>query len=74
MLRTKLPLLALALSAFVITSCGPAQQADTASAPAAKQGQAYVVDETSKPNILQIAAGSDDHTTLVAAVEAAELE
>ncbi|MBT8402025.1 MAG: fasciclin domain-containing protein [Rhodothermia bacterium] len=74
MLRTNLPLLAVALSAFVITSCGPAQQADTASAPAAKQGQAYVVDETSKPNILQIAAGSEDHTTLVAAVEAAELE
>jgi uncharacterized surface protein with fasciclin (FAS1) repeats len=37
-------------------------------------GQAGVVDPDSKPNILQIAAGSADHSTLVAAVKAAELE
>jgi uncharacterized surface protein with fasciclin (FAS1) repeats len=37
-------------------------------------GQAGVVDEDSKPNILQIAIGSSDHSTLVAGVQAAELE
>lgn len=37
-------------------------------------GQASVVDEESDPNILQTAIGSDDHTTLVAAVQAAEIE
>ena len=37
-------------------------------------GQASVVDETSDPNILQVAIGSEDHTTLVAAVQAAQIE
>ncbi len=36
-------------------------------------GQSGVVDETSKPNIVQVASGSKDHTTLVAAVQAAGL-
>ena len=36
-------------------------------------GQSAVVDETSKPNIVQTAATSKDHTTLVAAVKAADL-
>lgn len=37
-------------------------------------GQASVVDETSDPNILQVAIGSKDHSTLVAAVQAAHIE
>jgi len=37
-------------------------------------GQAGVVDDVSKMNILQIAISSPDHTTLVAGVKAAELE
>lgn len=36
-------------------------------------GQSAVKDETSSPNIVQVAAGSKDHTTLVAAVKAASL-
>jgi uncharacterized surface protein with fasciclin (FAS1) repeats len=36
-------------------------------------GQASVVDDVSQRNIVQIAAGSPDHTTLVAAVQAAGL-
>lgn len=36
-------------------------------------GQEGVVDETSNPNIVQVASGSKDHTTLVAAVQAAGL-
>jgi uncharacterized surface protein with fasciclin (FAS1) repeats len=38
------------------------------------QGQATVVDEDSKPNILQIANNSEDHTTLAAAIEAAGIQ
>ncbi len=38
------------------------------------KGQASVVDNVSAKNILQVAMGSKDHTTLVAAVEAAEIE
>ncbi|WP_281298181.1 fasciclin domain-containing protein [Flavobacterium limnophilum] len=36
-------------------------------------GQSSVQDETSAPNIVQVASGSKDHTTLVAAVKAAGL-
>ncbi|MEK6152255.1 fasciclin domain-containing protein [Flavobacteriaceae bacterium 3-367] len=39
-----------------------------------KQGQAFITDDESRPNVLNIAIGSEDHTTLVAAVQAAELE
>ncbi|MEB8347488.1 fasciclin domain-containing protein [Flavobacteriaceae bacterium KMM 6898] len=39
-----------------------------------KQGQAFIEDDASTPNVLNIAIGSPDHTTLVAAVQAAELE
>jgi uncharacterized surface protein with fasciclin (FAS1) repeats len=37
-------------------------------------GQASVVDAVSDPNILQVAIGSEAHTTLVAAVQAAQIE
>ena len=37
-------------------------------------GQASVVDEVSDPNILQVAIASTDHSTLVAAVQAANIE
>ncbi len=44
---------------------------ETSSAPSV--GQSGVKDDVSNPNIVQVAAGSKDHTTLVAAVKAAEL-
>lgn len=37
-------------------------------------GQAFVKDDVSSPNILQVALDSEDHSTLVAAVQAADLE
>lgn len=37
-------------------------------------GQASVQDDVSAKNILQVAIGSKDHTTLVAAVQAAQIE
>ncbi len=46
----------------------------TSNEPPQPQGQASVQDDTSSPNVLQIAIGSADHTTLVAAVQAASLE
>jgi uncharacterized surface protein with fasciclin (FAS1) repeats len=39
-----------------------------------EQGQAFIEDDESVPNVLQIAIGSPDHSTLVAAVQAADLE
>jgi len=49
----------------------PEATEDTAATEAV--GQSGVVDETSSPNIVQTAAGSKDHTTLVTAVKAAGL-
>ena len=39
-----------------------------------EQGQAFIKDDESQPTVLDIAIGSEDHTTLVAAVKAADLE
>lgn len=39
-----------------------------------RQGQAFIQNDEATPNVLQIAIGSPDHTTLVAAVQAAQLE
>jgi len=39
-----------------------------------RQGQAFIKDDEASPNVLQIAIGSPDHTILVAAVQAAQLE
>ena len=39
-----------------------------------EQGQAFIEDVSSAPNILNIAVKSADHSTLVAAVQAADLE
>jgi uncharacterized surface protein with fasciclin (FAS1) repeats len=46
----------------------------TATETAEKQGQAFIQDDEATPNVLNIAIGSKDHTTLVAAVQAAGLE
>ncbi|MBC2839293.1 fasciclin domain-containing protein [Robiginitalea sp. SC105] len=40
----------------------------------ARTGQAFIEDDVSRPTVLSIAIGSEDHSTLVAAVQAAELE
>jgi uncharacterized surface protein with fasciclin (FAS1) repeats len=81
MKKTLLFVAAIATS-LAFTSCGGGEQASTpeaAAAPEAKtelntHGQAGVVDEDSQANILHIAIGSPDHTTLVAAVQAAHIE
>lgn len=39
-----------------------------------RTGQAFIKDDESTPNVLDIAISSEDHTTLVAAVQAAGLE
>jgi len=49
-------------------------QTTTDAAPESQKGQAFIDDESSTPNILQIAIQSPNHTTLVAAVQAAGLE
>lgn len=51
------------------------QNSETASSSTSHpKGQASVKDDVSEANILQVAIGSEAHTTLVAAVQAAEIE
>jgi len=68
-------LIFITLITFLFTACGGGEgskQESSASAGAElKGGQASVQDDLSAKNIVQIAAGSEDHTTLVAAVMAA---
>lgn len=58
-------------------ACTPAKDASSSEPPAAAQaaggGQSTVQDSTSQPDIVKVAVGSKDHTTLVAALKAADL-
>lgn len=66
-----IPLLAL----FAIAACAPAGESvpqAEAAAPAGG-GQAAVKDDESQPDVVKVAVGSADHTTLVAALKAADL-
>ncbi|MEZ4958506.1 MAG: fasciclin domain-containing protein [Saprospiraceae bacterium] len=47
--------------------------ANAAAQPAPGGGQASVKDENSEPNVVKVAVNSPDHTTLVAALKAADL-
>lgn len=66
----------------LVTSCknegktknATATEVNSTVADTEDKGQAFIEDDESTPNVLQIAIGSPDHTTLVAAVQAAELE
>ena len=65
------------LSMFIITSCANTAKEGASTSDeetTSEQGQSGVQDEDSENNILQIAIGSEAHSTLVAAVQAAELE
>ncbi|MEX6686922.1 fasciclin domain-containing protein [Danxiaibacter flavus] len=69
------PLLATIL--LISASCN-SPETDTAARPAAQsaetgKGQSGVSDDASEKNVVQIAAGSKDHSTLVKAVQAAGL-
>ncbi|RMA58707.1 fasciclin domain-containing protein [Ulvibacter antarcticus] len=73
--------IALLVVLFTISSCKneTTQNAATTSSTVEStsennQGQAFIEDDNSTPNVLQIAMKSPDHTTLVAAVQAAGLE
>lgn len=70
-------LMILTLLGFTLSDCTSKNEQKTVSyenTSRANPGQAGVYDEESKPNILQIANSSEDHTTLAAAIEAAGIE
>jgi uncharacterized surface protein with fasciclin (FAS1) repeats len=69
----------LVITVFAFLSCK--SSTSESSAPASSEvtaaadgvGQSNVKDDVSNPNIVQVAVGSKDHTTLVAAVKAGGL-
>ena len=66
-----------ALFLVLFSACGgseyEAAMSDDDTESTANHGQGGIVDNTSQKNIVKVAAGSPDHTTLVAAVQAADL-
>ena len=70
-------MLVLSLIVMAFFACSTGEDTATAKAEssfAKDHNQAGVMDDVSDPNILQIALGSPDHTTLVAGVVATQLE
>ncbi len=63
---------------FYLTSCGnseqtPATEENVTATEVSSAGQSAVQDDVSQKNIVGVAVGSPDHTTLVTAVKAAAL-
>lgn len=63
----------IALSAACSNGTATENQTTNSEASAPQTGQSGVQDDISNPNVVQVAVGSPDHTTLVAAVKAGEL-
>ncbi len=66
----------LSLSILLVAGCNQSNESSnssTANDAVPLTGQSGVKDDVSKPNIVQVAVGSKDHTTLVTAVKAAGL-
>lgn len=80
-MKTNLKLLSLVVLVVTFMSCKDSKEPKTETqtnavetADTKNQGQAFIEGDEAKPNVLQIAIGSKDHSTLVAAVQAAQLE
>jgi uncharacterized surface protein with fasciclin (FAS1) repeats len=64
----------LMICVFAAWSCGGSTtetESTSANVTTTNLGQSAVVDNVSNPNVVQVAVGSPDHTTLVAALKAA---
>ena len=77
-MKRKLTWLALCCGALLVASCGDKgkENATAITEPANETvaaGQSGVSDDVSSPNVVKVAVGSKDHTTLVKAVQAADL-
>lgn len=79
-MKTTIYSLAVAGALLMFSACTPSETQQEGGAEPSNTtdntplGQASVVDSESDPNILQVAIGSKDHSTLVAAVQAAKIE
>jgi uncharacterized surface protein with fasciclin (FAS1) repeats len=73
----KIQVLSVAFATTMLLACNSATQQESGTSqqpePTQQAGQSAVQDDVSNPNIVQIAVGSKDHSTLVTAVKAAGL-
>ena len=58
---------------LLTTSCGPKKTSPDQASDLTGPGQSAVADDESQKHVVQVAVGSPDHSTLVAAVQAAGL-
>lgn len=69
--------LVFAVAGFIFTSCGETKKDNTTAqqmeAPVEETSNAMAMNETTEPNIVEVAVGNENFTTLVAAVKAADL-
>ncbi|MCR9063557.1 MAG: fasciclin domain-containing protein [Cytophagales bacterium] len=70
-MKTKIAVLMLTLSMAACQSSGNTEEGATDTQMAG--GQETVVDDVSEKDVVKVAVGSPDHTTLVAAIKAADL-
>jgi uncharacterized surface protein with fasciclin (FAS1) repeats len=76
---TKLISIAGSMAIMIMASCNsgsetsPEATTETTASTADMAGQSAVNDDSSQPNVVKVAVNSKDHTTLVAAVQAADL-
>ena len=69
-----LTIITIASSLFICSCSNDKKSTETSTdTPAATGGQEAVVDDVSQPDVVKVAVGSKDHTTLVAALKQAEL-
>jgi uncharacterized surface protein with fasciclin (FAS1) repeats len=62
------------LAVLALLSCtGGGDASETAAVVSGGAGQSAVKDDVSQPDVVKVAVGSPDHTTLVAALKAADL-
>jgi uncharacterized surface protein with fasciclin (FAS1) repeats len=57
---------------LVLSACNQPAKQETSAATAPGAGQSAVKDDTSEPDVVRVAVNSPEHTTLVAALKAAE--
>ncbi|WP_310993076.1 fasciclin domain-containing protein [Aequorivita marina] len=82
-MKTTIKMLFVSTAILVFSACknetnsegnAPVVDSPTETEVSSNKGQAFITDDESAPSVLQIAIDSPDHTTLVAAVQAAGLE
>lgn len=72
-MRTSRTLISSLLVLVAVSACGGAAEQGAAADATLAAGQANVQDDESAKDVVKIAVGSKDHTTLVAALQAADL-